>query len=100
MAGVTIITTGNLAEINYGDYYVNSGTPYASTEVRAEKGCVYLSDVDELWKDSADVYLRLKGRSAWRMGTTQTATNFVVSEINGVTPADPEHLYQLIKALL
>jgi hypothetical protein len=100
MAQINITTTTNSITVDYGDYFEDSGTPYASREVRANKETFSKKDIHRVWITPNDVFVKLKEVSAFRIGVTQTSNNFKIGTIDGVTPSTNEELFAALSALM
>lgn len=100
MAGVIVNKVGERIDVTFGDYWRDSGSPYASNEVASEFSSYHTRNIDEVWKDGNDVFVRMKDRREWQLGVTQTPKNFVVASVNAVVPTDAAHLYDLLKQLI
>jgi hypothetical protein len=100
MANIVITSMSNGLEVDFGDYWRDSGQPKSSKDVNAEMSFYHKEEIRELWKAGTDVFIRMDNRREWKIGITQLADNFVIDTIDGVAPTDALDLYQKIRNIL
>lgn len=97
MPNITITKTANTIEVDFGDYASNSN-------VDGKKATYKVEDISIVWleKDEAKVRVKMKDSittNDWKLSFQATPDAFIVDEVQNVSPASNQDLYDKINAL-
>ena len=97
MANIVITKTGNIINVDFGNYVVSSN-------VDGKKASYQVSDISIVWleKDESIVHVKMKDSITtrdWRLSFEATPDAFIVDSIDGVQPTSNQDLMDKINAL-
>ena len=102
MARITITTTGKLIQVDFGDYWKKSGSPYAIGEVDYKKMAVQNTYFMHNFQDDTHLKIVMNDSSEWFVSHQEDLQNGIlkIDTINGVAPTDLDDLWQKISNFL
>lgn len=100
MANIVVTGFANGLDVDFGDYWRDSGQPIASPDVNAEQAFYHREEVREMWRENSFVYIQMDNKREWKLGLTQGIDNFVIDTVDGVAPTTVVDLYQKLRAIL
>ena len=92
MANITITTSGNVIDVNFGDYSDGDNLP---NTVR-----YYASDILKVEGFADHVAVSMKGETIWYLVSSALGTNLIVDSVNSNPSTDLTTLTTLIKGLM
>jgi hypothetical protein len=97
MANLVIVKTGNLIDVDFGNYAISS-------DVDGRKASYLVSDISIVWLEKDDSFVDVKMKdeitnNIWRLSFNSDSGVFVVDSIDGVAPTSNIDLYNKLNAL-
>lgn len=91
MANVTIITTTNTIEVDFGVY---------ADDLAISKGVWRKSSVIYINLNDNHIYLKIRDGNEWVLNYSTQSKGFIVDTIDGVAPTSLSDLYDKLKVLI
>ncbi len=97
MANITVTKTGNILNVDFGNYVVSS-------DVDGKKASYQISDISIVWleKDESIVHVKMKDSITtidWKLSFEATPDAFVVDSVDDIEPTSNQDLMDKINAL-
>jgi len=94
MGNIIVTFSGNMVEVNFGDYFNNS------EQVDSQRSVFQKANIHEIRQDGDSVYVKMEDTKEWKLGIIQGADNFVIDSVNSTLPTDLSHLFDLLKGMI